>query len=207
MSHTSDKARHRSRQRHAEPPQAAADPWLETLVAAFRDDPIFVTLSKELQPRLRFIRAMMAAQLWAARTQGHRHGEEHAVVLWYPPGRYPGPPRVQLITTLRVFLAGLRWLRWTQIPFALWLFKQIAIQQKRFLEQHGYLAVLAVHPDHQGRGHGGRRLRELPHDMYLETTRLENVQLYRQFGFRVVHEIVADGRTHAWCMLRSTPGA
>ncbi|MFC1846523.1 GNAT family N-acetyltransferase [Chloroflexota bacterium] len=63
--------------------------------------------------------------------------------------------------------------------------------------KHWYLAVLAVDPQHQGKGYASKLLNEmfsiidkesLP--CYLETEGEKNVSMYRHFGFEVIDEFV-----------------
>ncbi len=75
---------------------------------------------------------------------------------------------------------------------------------------HWYLALLAVDPAHQGRGHAGALLRPvlswldgqgLP--CYLETHRRENLPLYEHFGFLTAEEVrIPRGGPIQWCLLR-----
>jgi len=63
--------------------------------------------------------------------------------------------------------------------------------------KHWYLAVLAVDPQHQGKGYASKLLNEmLPYideedlHCYLETEGEKNVSMYQHFGFEVVDEFV-----------------
>ena len=79
---------------------------------------------------------------------------------------------------------------------------------------HGYLALLAVDPRHQGRGLGGAllrpvlaRLEESGLPCYLETHTLQNVSFYRHFGFRVAEEVLIPGTAvRQWCLLKKNGG-
>jgi ribosomal protein S18 acetylase RimI-like enzyme len=64
-------------------------------------------------------------------------------------------------------------------------------------EHHMYLALLAVHPDSQGKGFTSQLLRpvlsRLDRDQfpcYLETQNLKNVSMYEHFGFKLVYEMI-----------------
>jgi ribosomal protein S18 acetylase RimI-like enzyme len=61
--------------------------------------------------------------------------------------------------------------------------------------EHWYLEILAVDPQHQGKGYGSKLLNEtlslideegLP--CYVETEGEKNVSMYKHFGFKVVDE-------------------
>ena len=69
-------------------------------------------------------------------------------------------------------------------------------------EKHWYLAVLAVDPPHQGKGHGSRLVRDmLAHidteglPCYVETEGERNIAMYRRYGFEPVDEYVIPGTT------------
>ncbi len=76
--------------------------------------------------------------------------------------------------------------------------------------RHWYLAVLAVDPQHQGKGYASRLLNEmlplidkegLP--CYLETEGEKNVSMYRRFGFEVTEEfVVPDTNDKLVAMIR-----
>lgn len=72
-----------------------------------------------------------------------------------------------------------------------------------------YLAVIAVAPEHQGKGHGGRLLRflcsradEENRAIYLETQTSSNVELYRHFGFEVIKHVEITNELAMWEMVR-----
>jgi GNAT superfamily N-acetyltransferase len=75
--------------------------------------------------------------------------------------------------------------------------------------QHLYLALFGVQPKYQGQGYGSRllwpilkRLDETRTPCYLETETPKNVELYRHFGFKVVHETLFDKKVPFYAMLR-----
>jgi GNAT superfamily N-acetyltransferase len=75
---------------------------------------------------------------------------------------------------------------------------------------HWYLGLLAVAPEHRGKGHAGALLRPvleiakregLP--CYLETHKQVNVSIYEHFGFRVVEKVeVPESGVLQWCMVK-----
>ena len=79
---------------------------------------------------------------------------------------------------------------------------------------HMYLMAIGVDPAHQGKGHGGRLIREmltrcdaLGKPLYLETVTEGNVRLYEHFGFEVLERIVVKPLDHPmWEMLYEPPG-
>jgi ribosomal protein S18 acetylase RimI-like enzyme len=76
-----------------------------------------------------------------------------------------------------------------------------AIWEKMELkERHYHFGPVAVLPEFQGKGIGGKMMeyccRILDHESengYLETESLENVKFYRKFGFQVINEMVLFG--------------
>jgi ribosomal protein S18 acetylase RimI-like enzyme len=68
--------------------------------------------------------------------------------------------------------------------------------------KHWYLAVLAVDPQHQGKGYGSRLLNEMLSNIdeeglpcYVETEGEKNVSMYQHFGFKVVDEFTVPNTT------------
>jgi len=77
---------------------------------------------------------------------------------------------------------------------------------------HWYLQNIAVEPEEQGKGYGGRLIStmikkiesdELP--IYLETNTEKNVSIYQKYGFEILeHTIVPETDVPLWCMLRKS---
>jgi len=75
---------------------------------------------------------------------------------------------------------------------------------------HWYLALLAVDPEHQGKGYGSLLLKakfkeidEQGLPAYLETNTEENVGFYEKHGFEVLeHVTIPKTEVLNWCMLR-----
>ncbi len=68
--------------------------------------------------------------------------------------------------------------------------------------KHWYLAVLAVDPQHQGKGYGSRLLNEMLSNIdeeglpcYVETEGKKNVSMYQRFGFKVIEEFTVPNTT------------
>ncbi len=66
--------------------------------------------------------------------------------------------------------------------------------------KHWYLAVLAVDPQHQGKGYGSKLLNGMLSNIdeeglpcYVETEGEKNASMYQHFGFEVVDEFVVPG--------------
>ena len=67
-------------------------------------------------------------------------------------------------------------------------------------DKHWYLSLLAVDPQHQGKGHASKLLNEMLSCIdeeglhcYLETEGEKNVSMYQHFGFEVVDEFIVAG--------------
>ncbi len=78
-------------------------------------------------------------------------------------------------------------------------------------EPHHYLAALGVHPNYQGRGFGRsllERVCEISEDhgtstgVYLETAKIENVEMYEHFGYILLGTEKLDGTVDLWYMFR-----
>jgi ribosomal protein S18 acetylase RimI-like enzyme len=119
--------------------------------------------------------------------------ERDAVSLWLLPG-------ATHMTPGKMFRAGM-----FAAPFRFGLrdFKAFSsfvahtdkVHREAVPEPHYYLLTLGVSPPAQGKGTGGRLLRDLlgraereGKPVYLETQRPENVALYQRFGFKVVSD-------------------
>jgi ribosomal protein S18 acetylase RimI-like enzyme len=80
-------------------------------------------------------------------------------------------------------------------------------------KRHWYLWVLAVAPEHQGKGHASQMLRAmfpridaegLP--VYLETDGEKNVAFYKHFGFNVLEEFAVSGMAQKLVAMLRQPG-
>ena len=80
--------------------------------------------------------------------------------------------------------------------------------------KHWYLAVLAVDPQHQGKGYASKLLNEKLScideeglNCYVETEGEKNVSMYQHFGFEVVDEFIVPGTNDKLvAMLRKPKG-
>ena len=126
-----------------------------------------------------------------------------AVTLW----RGPGQAHDSLLDRARSLLPFLRVLRG-----AIGRGMEVSDMIEKHLpkEPCWYLHYAGCHPDHQGKGFGGAAIRAgleradydgLP--AYLETADANNVELYRNFGFEVVHEWQIPEGPQFWGMKRS----
>jgi GNAT superfamily N-acetyltransferase len=88
------------------------------------------------------------------------------------------------------------------------------ISKKYAPPRHMYLALLAVDPEHQGKGYGSALLQPMFRKLdrehlpcYLETETKKNVAIYQHYGFKLVYETMLP---HSTCpmyfMLRDPQG-
>ncbi len=133
-----------------------------------------------------------------------RSGREIVGVLGLaPPGTCQPPPWHEIRLLPAILRPGpaatVRTLRW----FFQW-------QRRDPKERHWHLGPVAVEPELQGRGIGGRMMERFVEvvdayggSAYLETDKPENVRFYERFGFEVVEEATILG-TPNWFMSRTT---
>ena len=84
------------------------------------------------------------------------------------------------------------------------------LRRKYAPPRHLYLGLLAVAPEHQGKGHASallkpmlKKLDEEKMACYLETQNLKNIAIYQHFGFKMVHETCIPGSDYPlYLMLR-----
>lgn len=132
----------------------------------------------------------------------HSTGHE-AAALWRAPGKAesePAPMLTELWSMLKIF--GLALPRAQRVVEG--------IDSNRPKGDFWYLHFVGVRPEHQGKGWGGRIIREglaradaegLP--SWLETATPENVPLYQRLGFAIQCEWdVPKGGPHFWGMMR-----
>lgn len=187
------------------------DRAVATLAAAFHEDPAMVHMLPDATSRAgrlkRLIGWMVDQHLKIGLVLGTAKVE--AVTLWRQPGTvqyheplwHPGALRF-------VPIFG------RHLPRALRTDDGIS----RHLpggESWMYLKMAGVHPDHQGKGLGGRMIRaglaeaaRLGVPSVLETATPSNVGLYQRFGYAILSEWdVAGGGPHFWTMTTQDPAA
>lgn len=183
---------------------AHRDAAVETLSAAFAEDPAICWMFPDSQVRLRRLPLLMRWSFDDHLAHGIVLGTADAgsVTLWRPPGSVH---RHEALT-----------------PPAIWRFFRMfgpALPRAERLDRHigkhlprgetqFYLRMAAVRPDLQGKGLGGRTIRAgLTHPAregmrpVLETATAANVGLYQRLGYEVIDEWdVPGGGPHFWTM-------
>jgi len=182
---------------------------LETLTAAFVEDPLYRWLYPDPDTRPQALRANLELTLAAAHDRGwvDTHPTGNAVALWTAPG-------VELLDDPAAFLALLdHWAPLRRDAAVAGMQRCAAFARA----QDHTLHVVAVHPDHQSRGVAQRllspRLEQLDREggsAYLESSSERNLSFYRRCAFELLGEVVVpDGGPVMRPMRRATrePGA
>ena len=185
---------------------------VETLVQAFRDDPIDAYICPDESERVRSTRALWDALIRVTLVYGEAWTtpEVNGVACWLSPGNAE-------INFRRMLRTGL------VLPRALLRFegnaRRRAMDMTRRMDRvhrcvmpgpHWYLWALGVAPAAQGQGIGGSlllpvlaRADEAGTPCYLETETERNVVFYRKRGFEVVTaEDVSGNGLMLWTMVR-----
>lgn len=183
---------------------------VDTLTSAFQDDIIKLTLAPNVRNREKLTQWVFQGTVRYCLRYGEVHITDNAdgVACWLRPGQttnnfwgsmrswnmFPGP----------FLLAGFRTM---QNFFALLDFTEK--QHKRLMQRpHWYLWALAVRPECQGQGLGGKLLAPVMERMdregvasYLETQTEQNVAFYQRRGFEVIDSAEILG-INLWFMMR-----
>jgi ribosomal protein S18 acetylase RimI-like enzyme len=181
-----------------------ADAMIATLAAAFANDPGFSWVIPDAADRHARLPRIFAPIIAADMKRGHAiaSAAHEVVTLW----RAPGAADAGLLETLGLLPAFAR-----ALGPNLWrgLAVSSAIEAHHPKTRFAYLHYAGVQPAHQGKGWGGRAIREglarasqagVP--AYLETATPENVGLYQSLGFSVTAEWdVPRGGPHFWSMM------
>jgi ribosomal protein S18 acetylase RimI-like enzyme len=182
---------------------------IETLAQAFQTDPALSWIVPDEQRRMAALRGLFRSTVPADTKVGvvTRSAANESAALWRAPGQADSSLG-EFLATMLPMLATFR----TALPRALTVADGITAHRPK--GAYWYLHYIGVRPAHQGKGFGGRLIRErtavadaagLP--CWLETATPENVGLYQRFGFVIQNEWdVPDGGPHFWGMMRQ-PGA
>jgi len=179
---------------------------VDTLTAAFLDDPVFTWILPDAELRRATIPKWF--ELWAEAFA--RHDETYVVgegtvagtALWAPPGVAPMSPEDE--AALEAQLGDLPEEVVERLVTCVSMFEATHPH-----EPNWYLNFVAVDPAHQGQGHGSALLRrvlavadERGEPAYLDATSSQNRAVYERHGFRVIAENELPNGPTAYAMWR-----
>jgi ribosomal protein S18 acetylase RimI-like enzyme len=180
----------------------------QILIRAFDDDPLvkwIVNPDARRQERVRIL-IMAAHRLASAHGEVYVTPELTGAALWFPPQDSP-----TLLENFKLMVGMARAASVSHLPTVFKGMVDLAARHPTY--PHFFLYMLAVDPEHQGRGIGTALMQPvlarcdedgLP--AYLENSNERNLTLYERQGFRVVEEFISPKNGPSlWLMLR-TPG-
>lgn len=182
---------------------------IETLALAFQTDPALSWIVPDEQRRMAALLGLFRSTVPADAKAGlvTRSASDESAALWRAPGQADSTLG-EFVATMLPMLATFR----SALPRALKVSDGISAHRPK--GAYWYLHYIGVRPAHQGKGFGGRLIRErisvadaaaLP--CWLETATPENVGLYQRFGFVIENEWdVPGGGPHFWGMMRPVSG-
>lgn len=182
---------------------------VETLARAFQSDPALSWIVPNEERRKTALRGLFRSTVPADAAAGVviRSAGDESAALWRAPGQADSTFG-EFVSTMLPMLSTFR----TALPRALTVSNGITAHRPK--DHYWYLHYIGVRPDHQGKGFGGRLIRErivaadaagVP--SWLETATPDNVGLYQRFGFAIINEWdVPQGGPHFWGMMRPVGG-
>ena len=177
---------------------------VETLVAAFVDDPLMSWLVPDARRRPEILRAIFEITVDVNQPHGELYVTDPtpaAGAVWVPPGRQPTGEHAELVAAWYLEAAEEN----SERGLALLELMDECHPQ----EPHDYLFFLGTRPEWQSRGLGSSLLREVlercdreGRPAYLEASSEGNRRLYRRHGFEVAGEIRLPDGPSMWPMWR-----
>jgi ribosomal protein S18 acetylase RimI-like enzyme len=180
----------------------------QVLIRAFADDPLvnwIVKSDAHRQERVRIL-IMAAHRLASAHGEVYVTPELTGAALWFPPQDSP-----TLLENFKLMLGMARSAPVSHLPT---VFKgMVDLKAQHPAYPHFFLYMLAVDPDHQGRGIGTALIQPVltrcdqeGFPAYVENSKERNLTFYERNGFRVIEEFIPPKNGPVlWLMLR-TPG-
>ena len=177
---------------------------VETLVAAFVDDPVMTWCVPELHRRPAILRAFFEIAVDVYQPYGELYTTDPlpaAGAVWVPSGCQPSGEEAEQLATWYIEAAE------EYADRAVAVLEGMGRCQPQ--EPHDYLFLLATRPEWQNRGLGSALLREVldrcdldGRPAYLEASSEQNQRLYRRHGFQVIDEIRLPDGPSIWPMWR-----
>ncbi len=186
---------------------------IESLIAAFYHDPLTEFLlpeeesrAKRLSTAIEFLLGL-SSSTWSAGTTDRPCA---GVIGAASPEEYPPPFFHLMVMLTKLMLKSLSYTPHRVVEQWIRIFHKFEKMHPH--QPHWYILVLGVHPDHQGKGLGGRLLRQVLQRaddervaVYLESSNPNNLDFYRKHGFEVMVEIVpVAGCPPIWGLLRAS---
>lgn len=177
---------------------------VETLVAAFLDDPVMTWWIPDAHRRPEILRAIFEITVDVNQPYGELYTTDPTPVagaVWTPPGCQPSGEDAEQLVACYVEAAEETSER---------LLAALELMDERHpQEPHDYLFFLGTRPGWQSRGLGSALLREVlercdreGRPAYLEASSETNQRLYRRHGFEVTGEIRLPDGPSMWPMWR-----
>jgi GNAT superfamily N-acetyltransferase len=177
---------------------------VETLVAAFVNDPLMTWIVPDGLRRPQILRAFFEIAVDVNQPYGELYTTDPVPVggaVWVPPGCQPAGEHAEQLAACYIEAAG---------EFA---GRTVAVLEQMDehhpQEPHDYLFLLGTRPEWQSRGLGSALLREVlercdreGRPAYLEASSEGNRRLYLRHGFEVVGEISLPDGPSMWPMWR-----
>ncbi len=185
---------------------------IETLTAAFYNDPLIKFLfpieesrAKQLSIGIRLFGELSS---WVIDIRTDQN-ECCAVIGAASPKYYPPSILRSLFLIFMLILRALSSGMSCSLIFR-WLRIFSKFEKMHPSEPHWYVLILGVHPNHQGKGLGGKLLQRIIKKadadavpVYLETANPKNLDFYRKYGFETSKAIVPmAGCPTVWALLR-----
>ena len=177
---------------------------VDTLVAAFRDDPVMTWLIPDPVHRPRILRAIFEITADVAHPFGGLYTTDPlpaAGAVWIPPGCQPTGEEAEQLAAWYIEAAEDNAERAATV---------LQLMDERHPEAlHDYLFFIGTRPEWQSRGLGSALLADVlgrcdleARPAYLEATSGGSRDLYLRHGFEVTGEIVLPDGPSMWCMWR-----
>ena len=173
---------------------------IDTLVEAFREDPVFNWISSNPAYQEFFFKTMTPYFLNNGYATLHKSG--NGAMLWSPPNKKPKPLLTLKNTTHLMKTSSL-----TNLARGIKVLLQLEFSHPK--KPHYYLLAIGTNSEGRGKGFGTalikdllRRCDEESVPAYLENTNKNNLAFYQGHGFNVTKRIDLLSGPSIWLMMR-----